>query len=144
MKKLFLIAGVSSFALMSCGGSSEENSGSTDSTGTTTEVETPVDNSILDPMKDDLSGEIQVTDLINSMNVYYDKEIQVVVYPSVYVDGEAFSEGMYATASAESTDKAATLSFTTLPTETVKKGQPYLIKGKIESVILQLFLPCFY
>lgn len=136
MKKLFYVAGLA--ALCSCGGSAEGTGETTDSTKTT-ETGTPVDNSIIDPLVDDLSGEIHANDLINSMSVYYGKEIQLVVYPNTFVEGTTFSQDMACSAVtsepfAYGQGKDVYINFTTVPTDVIEPGKPYLIKCKIEEL----------
>lgn len=132
MKNLFYLSSV--VFLCSCGdGSAESTTGSTDSSATT-EAATPVDNSIIDPLKDDLTGEINAADLINSMSVYYGKEIQLVVYPHFSVEGTKFVQGQYCEGTLSEAfypEKHASVTFTNLPDEVIVKGQAYLIKGKI-------------
>lgn len=54
MKTLFYLTSLA--LLCSCGGSSTEGTGETSDSTKTTETTTPVDNSIIDPLKDDLSA----------------------------------------------------------------------------------------
>lgn len=137
MKKLIYLTGV--FLLCSCGGSSTEGTGETTDSTKTAETGTPVDNSIIDPLKDDLSSEINAADLINSMTVYYGKEIQLVVYPNTFVEGTTFSQDIACSASssepyAYGQEKNVYVNFTTVPTDVIEPGKPYLIKCKIEDI----------
>jgi hypothetical protein len=135
MKKLFYFASIA--FLCSCGGSSTEGTGETADSTKTAETGTPVDNSIIDPLKDDLSAEINAADLINSMSVYYGKEIQLVVYPHFTVEGTKFVQGQYCEGTLSEAfypEKHVSVTFTNLPDEVIVKGQAYLIKGKISEI----------
>lgn len=132
MKKVLYLA--TTILICSCGGENGENQGSSTDSLQTETTETAMDNSILDPAKDDLSGVITTSQLLKSLRIYYDTEIQLIVYPRVYVDGEKFSQGMYGAAEPGSSEYHVSMNFKTLPTDGVKKDQPYLIKGKIKDI----------
>lgn len=137
MKKLFYLTGVA--LLCSCGGDSTDGTGTTTDSTSTAETGTPVDNSIIDPLKDDLSGEIHAIDLINSMSVYYGKEIQLLVYPNTFAEGTTFSQDMACSAVssepyAYGQSKDVYINFTTVPTDVIEAGKPYLIKCKIDEL----------
>lgn len=139
MKKIIFVFGALSLALASCGGSAEETTGGTDTTATAETPGTPVDNSIIDPLKDDLSGVIACTDLVKSMNVYYEKEIQIVCYPRIQTEGQPFTQSLSASAIykepyAFGQETHASITFKTVPEGVMVDGKPYLVKGKITGI----------
>lgn len=77
--------------------------------------------------------ETNATDLINSMSVYYGKEIQMVVYPHFSVEGTKFVQGQYCEGTLSEAfypEKHVSVTFTNLPDEVIVKGQAYLTQRK--------------
>lgn len=135
-KNLILVAAC--LALAACGNKNKADEKTEGAPGDETATETLAtpkeDAYILDPAKDDLSKPITTTQLIHSMSAYYGKTIQMVVYPTVYVDGEKCKQDMYGTATPDGSDKAVTMNFTSVPDLAITKGKPYLLKGKITEI----------
>lgn len=137
--KTTLVLSAVCLALAACGNKKDkenqdtEAAPATEATAEKTEAMTE-DASVIDPAKDDISKPLTTTQLIHSMSVYYGKPVQMIVYPTVYVDQEKCKQDMSGTASAESTEKVVAINFATVPDMAINKGKPYLLKGKIAEI----------
>lgn len=136
MKKIMYT--LAAIALLSACGTKdkgENKEGGADSTATETKEEgVKEDASILDPAKDDLSKAITTSQLIKSMSAYYGKTVQMIVYPTVYVDQEKCKQDMSGTATPDGSETAVAINFTTVPDLAIAKGKPYILKGKITEI----------
>lgn len=90
-----------------------------------------VNENILNPLTADFSKVIGFKELSQSMKVYYETEIQLIVYPITYLEKEKFTDNLACATSMDSDERSVYLKFKILPTGEFKSKTAYLIKAKI-------------
>ncbi len=106
----------------------------------TEKTETPKKNiagkssNIINPLTADFSKPIDIALLTESMQIYFQKEMILKVYPITYMDSEPFVNELGCASEAGSEEKQIYITFKTIPQKEYKKNTAYLIKCKIGSI----------
>jgi hypothetical protein len=117
-------------SLISCGGKAQEEKKSTETNENTVQE----NKNIINPLTFDFSKSVDPIVLFESMKVYYNKEIQLVVYPTSYFEKEAFRDDLPCGTTKDASGNGIYLKFKELPSGEFSKNTPYLVKGKIDQL----------
>lgn len=118
------------FSLFACSSQEKVNEENTSENPS----EEGVDKNIIDPTNFDFSKSLDPIVLFESMNVYFSKELQLVVYPLAYMDKEAFRDDQPCSPNANSDERKIYLKFKEVPSKEYTKNQGFIVKGKVYSL----------